>query len=56
MRAGVKSKAAAFEDRVAGIGLDGRPDRVGTVIDDGEDHCGVGEREEKKREEGDSGK
>ncbi|KAI3806389.1 hypothetical protein L1987_22292 [Smallanthus sonchifolius] len=39
---GVESEASAFEDGVAGVGLDGRPDGEGAVVYDGEDYGGVG--------------
>lgn len=38
VRESVESKAAAFEDGVAGVGLDGGPDREGAVVDDSENH------------------
>ena len=31
----VESEAAALEDRVAGVGLDGRPDGEGAVVNQG---------------------
>lgn len=46
-------EAAALEDGVAGVGLDGRPDRVRAVVDQGQHHgiaiirsCGESEERE----------
>lgn len=46
---GREEEATAFGDGVAGVGLNGGPDRVRAVVDEGQDEaaariCGFGER------------
>lgn len=51
---GVEGEAAALQDGVADVGLDGGPDGVRAVVDQGQDHarlgvgCGLGEGQEKQ--------
>ena len=53
---GGEVEASAFRDGMAGVGLDGGPDRVGAVVDEGHDEaaariCCGGERGEGKESE-----
>lgn len=53
---GGEVEAPAFRDGMAGVGLDGGPDRVGAVVDEGHDEaaarvCCGGERGEGKESE-----